>query len=107
MKRVIIESPLKGSRRKNEKYARACMLDSLKRGEAPFASHLLYTQMLDDDVPDERALGIEAGLCWGGAAELTAAYVDYGVSDGMKLGIARAKEQDREVEMRTVDGWEG
>ena len=41
-------------------YARACVADCLRRGEAPIASHLLYTQpgVLDDDVPEERAQGI-------------------------------------------------
>ena len=35
-------------------YARACLRDSLLRGEAPIASHLLYTQpvaSLDDSDP--------------------------------------------------------
>lgn len=41
------------------------MLDALDRGEAPYASHLLYTQMLDDTIPAERELGIKAGFAWG------------------------------------------
>jgi hypothetical protein len=41
------------------------------RGEAPIASHLLYTQpgVLNDGVPAERAHGIEAGLAWLRAAD--------------------------------------
>ena len=38
--------------------ARRAMLDCLKRGEAPFASHLLYTQALDDSDAAHRKLGI-------------------------------------------------
>lgn len=36
------------------------MATSLKRGEAPIASHLLYTQpgILNDDIPDQRLLSI-------------------------------------------------
>jgi hypothetical protein len=50
MKKVIIESPFAGDVKKNIEYARKCMRDSLLRGEAPLASHLLYTQdgILDD-----------------------------------------------------------
>lgn len=36
---VVIESPLKGSFRRNVAYAKAAMRDSLARGEAPYASH--------------------------------------------------------------------
>lgn len=68
MRLVIIESPYTGPTPEavaaNVAYARACLLDSLRRSEAPIASHLLYTQVLDDKIPEERALGIEAGLAW-------------------------------------------
>jgi hypothetical protein len=61
---VILESPYAGDVEANMRYARAAMRDSLMRGEAPFASHLLYTQegVLLDSVPEERTLGIEAGF---------------------------------------------
>jgi hypothetical protein len=63
-RRVIIESPYAGDVDANLIYARECLRDSLKRGEAPLASHALYTQegVLNDDDPDERKLGIEAGF---------------------------------------------
>jgi hypothetical protein len=70
MKLVILESPYAGDVETNTTYARACVRDSLSRGEAPLASHLLYTQpgILRDDVPDERQRGMDAGLAWGGQA---------------------------------------
>jgi len=40
MKLVVIESPYAGDIEANVKYARECMSDCLKRGEAPIASHL-------------------------------------------------------------------
>lgn len=85
-------------------YARLCMRDSFLRGEAPFASHLLYTQdgILDDLIAEERKLGIEAGLIWGEAAELTVVYCDYGVSRGMEMGIERAVKAGRPIEYRTL-----
>lgn len=92
MKRVVIESPYAGNVERNLTYARWCMADSLKRGEAPIASHLLYTQagILDDNKPEERKLGIEAGFAWNTQADLVAVYGDYGVSSGMQQGIDRA-----------------
>ena len=66
---VVIESPFKGNtpaeEAENTAYAKEVMRDSLYRGEAPFASHLLYPQMLDDANEHERRMGIEAGLLIG------------------------------------------
>lgn len=104
---VLLESPYAGDVERNTRYARACMRDCLLRGEAPFASHLLYTQpgVLDDLVPAERELGIAAGLAWGSKALLTVVYTDLGISDGMQLGINRAHAIGRRVEMRRLPGW--
>lgn len=107
MKKVIIESPYAGDTELNIKYARAALRDSLLRGEAPLASHLLYTQegVLDDDIPSERTMGIEAGLAWADWAEASVVYVDLGMSTGMQLGIARAEEEGRLVWFRLLRGW--
>lgn len=107
MKRVIIESPFKGDVERNKRYLRACMRDSFKRGEAPFASHRMYTDALNDDDPAERALGIGAGLVWGALAGATVVYCDLGISSGMELGIARALREGRPVEMRRIDWKDG
>jgi len=107
MRLVIIESPYAGDVERNTAYARAAMKDCLERGEAPLASHLLYTQVLDDDVPAERAMGIEAGLAWGSLAWVSVIYVDLGITSGMKYGIERAKREGRTVEYRCLGGeWE-
>lgn len=111
MKRVLIESPYGSPDEsviaENVRYARACLADSLRRGEAPYASHLLYTQpgVLRDELSSERALGIEAGLTWGSCAELTAVYMDRGITSGMRQGVERAEAEGRAVEYRTVFGW--
>lgn len=104
MKLVIVESPYAGDVTRNLLYARLCMRDCLDRGEAPYASHLLYTQplVLDDDQPEQRALGIEAGLCWGRIAELVAVYEDFGLSGGMMLGIQRARDNCTEHQFRRL-----
>ena len=104
MRLVIIESPYTGNIKYNLKYARACMVDCLGRGEAPFASHLLYTQedILDDDIPEERNLGIQVGLAWANEADATVVYTDLGISNGMQEGISNALKVSRPVEYRTL-----
>lgn len=102
---VIIESPYSGDVARNTEYARACLLDSLRRGEAPIASHLLHTQVLDDLRPDERELGIEAGLAWYRVAEKCVVYDDLGISHGMAEGTARARSHGVPVEYRRLEAW--
>lgn len=105
MRRVILESPFAGDVPANIEYARKCVRDSVLRGEAPIASHLLFTQpgILDDNEPDERARGIEAGLAWGDVADATVVYIDRGISRGMAYGIERARAEGRELEFRTIE----
>lgn len=106
--RVIIESPLGAKTRNgiefNKGYARAAMRDSLLRGEAPFASHLLYDHLdiLDDQIPVERELGMTAGFEWIRMAQKTVVYTDLGISKGMELGIAKAQGLGWEVEYRSI-----
>ena len=117
MELVLVESPFmfrcedKALRRigvlRNMAYARCALHDCFSRGEAPYASHLLYTQpsVLEDDVPEERMLGIEAGLQWGAKAAKTVLYVDLGVSSGMAHGIASSGKAGRPCETRHLPGW--
>ena len=104
MRLVIVETPYAGDVERNVEYARRCLHDCLIRGEAPFASHLLYTQpnVLRDELPEERQLGIEAGLAWGEEAEATVVYTDRGISRGMQFGIERATKAGRLVEFRQL-----
>lgn len=108
MRLVILESPFAGDIEANIAYARACVRDSLQRGEAPIASHLLYTQpgILDDTIPAEREQGIDAGLAWRAVAQASVVYVDRGVSSGMRYGIAAAREAGVPVEFRSLDSAE-
>lgn len=108
MKLVILESPFAGATpekiQANIDYGRRCLRDSLLRNEAPIASHLLYTQagVLRDDVPEERSMGIDAGLAWGRVADMTVVYVDHGISRGMRHGINTALEAKRPVLYRRI-----
>ncbi len=84
MRLVIIESPYAGRVELNLAYARECLRDSLLRGEAPIASHLLYPQVLDDNLPEHRRMGIDVGLAWRQVAKCAVFYVDLGISPGME-----------------------
>ena len=105
MKRVILESPYSGNVEENLKYAKRCMINSLMRGEAPIASHLLYTQFLDDSKENERKLGITAGLTWVPVADMSVIYVDRGITNGMVKGIAAAYAAKgyKSIEYRRLD----
>lgn len=104
MKRVQVESPYSGDVKRNETYARRALHDCILRGEAPFASHLLYTQtgVLADDLPDERFLGIKAGFAWLEVAEASVVYWDYGISEGMMEGILLSEQLGKAIEYRRI-----
>lgn len=108
MELVIVESPFAATEEHTQEehiiYAKRCMLDCLKRGEAPFASHLLYTQqgILDDSIPEEREWGITAGFAFRKAIHKSVVYIDYGISKGMNFGIANAREHGNEIVYREI-----
>lgn len=93
MRRIIIESPYKADFREgilaNVHYARECVRSRVLAGDAPIASHLLFTQrgILRDDVPDERKLGIDAGLAWLPQAQAQVFFTDRGWSGGMLAAL--------------------
>lgn len=105
MKRVILESPYAGEIAANIAYARKAVRHSLSLGEAPIASHLLYTQegILKDSVPTEREWGIKAGLAWGQVADYRVMYMDRGLSKGMHLGLIDALFNNAEVYLRWIE----
>ena len=108
MRLVVIESPYAGDIDRNVAYARAAMRDCLMRGEAPFASHLLYTQpgVLRDEVQSERTLGMAAGFHWESKADATVVYTDLGITKGMEEGMHSARLERRPIERRSIPDWE-
>ncbi len=110
MKLVIVESPFFNKDEDlqilNIFYARECMRDCLYRGEAPYLSHLLYTQILDDNIEEERNFGIQAGFEFRKVINHTIVYTDLGISKGMECGIKNALEMGNTVEYRTLKNFE-
>lgn len=108
MRPVILESPYGSDDPlivgRNVTYARRAMRDALLRGDAPFASHLLYTQegVLNDRNPYERRLGINAGFVWRRFAVMTVVYTDYGISEGMKMGMDASEKMGVPIEVRKI-----
>lgn len=105
---VILETPYAGSVALHLRYLRACMRDCLLRGEAPFASHHLYTApgVLRDELPEERDHGILAGFAWRALASSTVFYIDLGWSRGMVQGREAAERIKQSHEVRQLGfGW--
>lgn len=106
MRLVVVESPYAGDVVRNVAYARAALADCLARNEAPLASHLLTQPgVLDDNVPAERAKGIQAGFAWAHHAHAIVVYEDLGVTSGMLAGIELARRRGQPVERRSLPGW--
>lgn len=88
---VFICSPLAGNMKWNIRNARRYSRFAIDQGVVPVTPHLMYTQYLDDNNPEHRALGMRCGLCllrrcreiwvFGGRA-----------SGGMRREIAFARE---------------
>lgn len=116
MHKIYICSPYRGdgtcsARKENVARARQYARQAALMGYIPIAPHLYFTQYLDDNVPQERQLGLKFGIellqecaelwCFGldspsegMRAELDAAR-KYGVPvrDGFKMLAERAKDE--------------
>lgn len=103
--RVILESPYGGDDKQKERhrrYAQKSMYDSLMLKESPLVFHLLYTQVLDDDDPEQRKTGIEISQDWYKSAEKVVVYVDFGITNGMQQGIDLSMKLGLPIEMRSI-----
>lgn len=117
MRIVCLESPFKPSKediatysgrfsvtellRQNIVYARMALLNALKLGEAPLASHLLYTQVWTER-DDLRDAGIKAGIELHHRADAVVLYVDLGTSAGMKRAADNARLIGVELLTRSI-----
>ncbi len=62
MKTVYLASPFRGDYKRNQKFARKALRYAILQNTIPLAPHLLYPQVLDDNSPRERKLGLRLGL---------------------------------------------
>ncbi len=103
MRLVIIESPYAGDIVQNLSYAHRAVADCIRRGESPYASHIMLTTALDDQAEAERMRGISAGLEWGRVADAVVVYTDHGITRGMALSIEHHKQHGRTIEYRSIE----
>jgi len=109
---TVIESPYSdGGAESNLEtaidYAAQACLHSVNSGEAPIASHLLYTQFLNDNDPVERMIGIECGMEFSRPAKNIAFYIDHGISRGMFNALLAFSSDERlssKVVFRSLNG---
>ena len=62
MKLIYVCSPYRGDVKHNTNNARRYCRFVCSQGAVPIAVHLHHTQFLDDDIPEERQLGLLLGL---------------------------------------------
>lgn len=88
---VYIASPYAGDIPSNVEFAKAACRFAVSQGATPLAVHLLYPQILDDRIPDERTAGIQMGLHVLKACDELWVCGDF-ISHGMQAELDAAKE---------------
>ena len=103
---VVIESPYAAPTpegvARHVDYARRAVMDCVRRRESPYAGHLLLTQVLDDKIPEQRALGIECHLTFIRRVDALVVYQDLGISKGMQMAIEEAQAWGVPIEHREI-----
>lgn len=93
-KLVYICSPLRGDYEKNMEKARIHCHTVVQQFKdvIPFAPHIYFTQFLNDNIPNERSLGMDMGLAMLDMCDELWVYDAEGISEGMAAEIEYAKE---------------
>ena len=96
---IYICSPYAGNTEDNTAFARQACGYAISQGAVPLAPHLLYPQILNDSIPEERETGIRLGLEILKRCEEIWICGDR-ISTGMKREAAYAK--DRGIPVRWI-----
>lgn len=62
MKKIYVVSPYAGEVKKNVANAISYCKYVMEQGYMPLAAHLYFTQLTDDNIPEERRAGLNMGL---------------------------------------------
>ncbi|MFR4783806.1 MAG: DUF4406 domain-containing protein [Pilosibacter sp.] len=98
---VYIASPYAGDIQSNVEFAKAACRFAVSQGATPLAVHLLYPQILDDRIPDERTAGIQMGLRVLRACDelwVCGDFISHGMQaelDAAKNGASRSNRSER------------
>ena len=93
-KLAYICSPYRGDVKRNKEYAREITRIAITHGFIPVTPHLYFTEALDDNVPEERELGLAAGIELLKRCDFIIIGEKYGVSEGMSNELHTALEND-------------
>ncbi len=99
---VFICSPFAGDTKKNTDKAKRYMKFAVEQEVVPFAPHLLYPQVLDDQDPDQRKMGLLFGLMWLRKCDELWVF-GRNISRGMRTEIARAKQYGIKIRYYSAD----
>ena len=91
-KLLYVCSPYRGEVKRNKDYARELTRKAIDNGFVPVTVHLYLTEALDDNKPDERAKGMEAGRMILDNCKFILVGNRYGISEGMKAEIKAARK---------------
>ena len=101
MRKVYICSPYRAKDSaeldRNLEYAQELTRTAIMAGLVPITPHLYMTQCLCEDIPEERAKGLAAGLELLKCCDFVIAGVKYGISEGMAKEIKTAEELGIEI----------
>ena len=86
---LYVCSPFRGEVKRNKDYARELTRKAIDNGFVPVTVHLYLTEALDDNKPEERAKGMEAGQTILDSCKFIL------VSEGMRSEIKRAIEKGK------------
>lgn len=108
MRKVFICSPFRptgrnpeAERMRNVDRARQACRMAIDEGLLPLAPHLYFTQMLDDEKPIERVLGMSYGSMWlDEADEMWVIGPD--ITEGMKTELKYARQRKIPIKMKKV-----
>ena len=93
-KLVYIASPYAGNVKRNLAFAKAAGLLAVQEGCTPIITHLMYPAILDDNDPEERALGMLMDMSLVVLCDELWCFDANGISKGMKEEIACAEQHD-------------
>lgn len=94
-RKVYVASKYKGDVDANVKATIGYSRDVIEKGYMPVVSHLMYPQILDDNNPKERELGLLFGLALLRVCDEVWVFGE--VSEGMALEIKEAKRLQKRI----------
>ena len=92
MKKIYVVSAYAGEVEKNVANAIGYCKYVMSKGYMPLASHLYFTRLTDDNIPEERRMGLNMGLELLAMCEEAWVFYDNRISSGMAGEIAEAQK---------------